>query len=80
MKRKTLKLINKEVVRAQKVNGALPSDFVYQAAIVAEEAGELVKAALKLRYEGGTVEQIRKEALHTAATCVRLLEAGLGGN
>lgn len=79
MTRKTLKLIEKEVVRARKVNGRLPSDLVYRAAIVAEEAGELVKAALQHRYEGGKIERIQKEALHTAATCVRVLEEGLGG-
>ncbi len=79
MKWKTLKLINKEVARARKVNGRLPSDLIYRAAIVIEEAGELIKAALKLRYEGGSIEQIREEALHTAATCVRLLEERLGG-
>ena len=76
MKQETLSLIEQEIYRAKKKNGGLPKDKIHQAAIVVEEAGELIRAALNYRYEGGTIKQIRKEAVHTAATCVRLLEEG----
>lgn len=48
-------------------------DKVHQAAIVAEECGELVRDALQYAYEGGTLQQIRTEAIQTAAMAVRLL-------
>ena len=71
-------VILREVARAKGLHPRWPSDIVHAAAIVAEESGELVRAALRFEYgEGGTVEDVRREAVHTAATCIRLLE-GLG--
>jgi hypothetical protein len=50
-----------------------PKDPVHGAAIVAEESGELVRAALNHRYEGGSKWDMYKEAVQTAATCIRFI-------
>lgn len=50
-----------------------PKDHIHKAAIVAEEAGELVQAALKHRYEGGRYYDMHSEALQTAAMAIRFL-------
>lgn len=76
-----LQEIDGEVESARKQHPTWPVDWVHQAAIVAEEAGELVRAALQTSYEplkpGAGVEAIRQEAIQCAAMCVRLL-ANLG--
>ena len=51
-------------------------DVVYCAAIVGEEAGELLKAAVQFRGEGGTMEACDMEVIQTAATCFRFLMRG----
>ena len=50
-----------------------PEDPVHGAAIVAEEAGELVQAALDWYYERGKSKDVEVEALHTAAMAIRFL-------
>lgn len=50
-----------------------PKDHIHKAAIVAEEAGELVQAALKHTYEGGRYYDMHSEALQTAAMAIRFL-------
>ena len=49
------------------------NDLIHRAAIVAEECGELVQAALQHHYEGGQYYLMHKEAIQTAATCLRFL-------
>jgi len=39
-----------------------------------EEAGEVTRAVLHLAYEGGSIEDVRKELIQTAAMCMRMLE------
>lgn len=67
-------MIISEVFRAEAKHPNWPDDPIHQAAIVNEEAGELIRAALQYQYEGGSREEIRKEAIQTAATCIRLLK------
>jgi hypothetical protein len=43
---------------------------------LAEEAGEVVKAALDLRHGKGTQEDLRKEIVQCMAMCIRLAEEG----
>ena len=43
---------------------------------LAEEAGEVVKAALDLRQGKGTAEGLRKELVQCIAMCIRLAEEG----
>ncbi len=71
-----------ELKRAKKKHPSWPDHIVARAAVVGEEAGELIRAALNHKYESPTPEQkaewkeeMRKEAIHTAATAIRFLEA-----
>lgn len=66
-------LINEEVIRAQIKHPVWPEDVIYKAAIVSEESGELMLAAVQYEMEGGDIEEVRTEAIQTAATCIRLL-------
>lgn len=71
-----------EVDRAKKKHPRWPDHIVARAGIVCEEAGELVRACLNLKYKsndkGRNKEyiraEIRKEAIQTAATAIRFLE------
>lgn len=50
-----------------------PEDIVHQAAILSEEAGETVKAALDVFYFGKSIEQFKKEAAQVGAMAMRIL-------
>lgn len=50
-----------------------PEDQIHGAAIVGEEAGELLQAALKFRYEKGRYYQMHREAVQVGATALRFL-------
>ena len=65
----------KELDRAQSLHPLWPGhDLVHAAAIVSEESGELIRAALRHQYaEGGTLDDVKAEAVQTATTCIRLL-------
>ena len=62
-----------EIIRAEGRHPGWPEDLIHGAAIVAEESGELVQAALQETYEGDHLTDVIREAVHTAATAVRLL-------
>jgi NTP pyrophosphatase (non-canonical NTP hydrolase) len=64
-----LHLIYKEVSRARKLHPDWPSDPIHAAAIVSEEAGELVRACNDLDMTSSL-----DEAVHVAATAIRFLE------
>lgn len=68
-----LGLVMNEMSSAKRKHPNWPTDQVHAAAIVAEEAGELVRAALMAHYEGGPSKASHEEALHTAATAVRFM-------
>jgi len=68
------KLIQEEMKRAKDKFPWWPADRIHAAAIVAEEAGELLQATLQARYENGSFERIRKEAIQTATMAIRFLE------
>lgn len=70
-------LVIDELARARAKHPDFPQDIVHQAAIVAEESGELVRASINAHYEKGRVEDVQLEAVQTAATAVRLLSAGI---
>lgn len=50
-----------------------PDDVVHGAAIMAEEAGESVKAALDLYYGRGDIANLKKEVAQTGAMAIRFL-------
>lgn len=67
------KLVLAEVLRATRLHPRWPDDWIHAAAIVAEESGELVRAALRCTYEDGHDDEMRTEAIHTAATAIRFV-------
>lgn len=48
-------------------------DTVHRAAVVAEEAGELVRACLQHQFEQGEQIEMTVEAIQTASTAMRFL-------
>ena len=70
----TMLSIQLEIDHAEKKWPVWVKDPIHRAAIVSEEAGELIQSSLQYVYENGSIEDIRKEAIHTAATAIRLLE------
>ena len=65
--------IRNEFARAQRLHPIWPADIIHQAAVVAEEAGEVVKAANDYRYHGGSLEDVRTELVQTGAMVLRML-------
>ena len=64
-----------ELNRALAKHPTWPTDPIHAAAIIAEECGELQKAVLEAVYEPykNSRRNIRKEAVQTAAMCLRFL-------
>ncbi len=62
-----------ELKRAKKKFPVFPNDIVHAAAIVGEEAGELLQASLENYYENGSRIKAIKEAYHTTAMGLRFL-------
>ena len=57
-----------------------PIDIIHGAAIVGEEAGEVLKAALQHTYESKEYGPCLDEAIHTAVTAMRFISAHLYGD
>lgn len=74
MMAKTMIEIEKELSRARAKWPSWPTDQIHAAAIVCEEASELIREAVRCRYEGGNPDDLRKAAIHVAATAARFLE------
>lgn len=75
MRDKTYAAVMAELHRARTKHPAWPvDDVIHAAAIVAEESGELIRAALHVRYEKGSLEDANAEAVQTIVTCIRFLE------
>lgn len=67
-------VIRQELRKAQSKHPEWPASPTHAAAIVCEESGELIREALHLEHEGiGDEDRYLKEAIQTAAVCVRLL-------
>ena len=69
-----LGLVMAEVVRAESLHPVWPSDLVKAAAIPAEEAGELLKAANDHGEKHTSQQSMITEAVHTAASAIRFLK------
>ena len=62
-----------EVARAMDLHPVWPKDLIHQVAIVAEESGEAVQAALNHVYHGKSIDLVREELIQTGAMCIRAL-------
>jgi len=65
--------ILKELAFARRKHPKFPEDRIHQAAIVGEEAGELLRAALQAQYEDGHPNACAEEAVQVGAMAVRFL-------
>ena len=66
--------IYKELKRAETKHPNWPTDPLYKASIVMEEAGEVIRAANQLVMENGHIEDLRTELIQTAAVAIRMLK------
>lgn len=62
-----------ELRLAEAKHPSWPTDMIHAAAVVAEEAGELVQASIDHMYGGQCLEKLRTEAAQTAAMGIRFL-------
>lgn len=67
-------LVMAEIDRAEKLHPVWPHDIVKAAAIPAEEAGELLKAANDHEEKQSSHREIITEAVQTAASAIRFLK------
>jgi len=66
--------IAEELEKAEVMHPDWPTDIVYALAIMIEEAGEAMRAAVQYELEGGDLRQVRNELIQTAAMCIRAIE------
>ena len=67
-------MVMAEIDRAENLHPVWPADLVKAAAIPAEEAGELLKAANDHGEKRTSYQSIITEAVHTAASAIRFLK------
>ena len=63
-----------ELCRAEAKYPDWPTDLIHQVAIMQEESGEAIRAALNHVYHGEPIEDVRAELVQTAAMCLRCLK------
>lgn len=67
-------IILAELRMAEAKYPAWPADLIHQVAIMQEESGEAIRAALNHVYHGEPIEDVRGELVQTAAMCLRCLK------
>lgn len=67
--------IRSELISAMDKFPEYPKDPIHAVAIMSEESGESVRAALQCVYEEGKVKDLHQELVQTAAMCIRMLSA-----
>lgn len=69
-----IQLILIELTQARRKHPSWPeNDKLLGAAIIAEESGEAIRAAVQLVAESGNEAALFREVIQTAAVCVRFL-------
>jgi D-serine deaminase-like pyridoxal phosphate-dependent protein len=73
----SVRQVMEELSKARSKFPSWPDDPIHAAAVVQEEAGELVQAALQAVYEPhrSSLTDARKEAIQTAAMAIRFIES-----
>ena len=69
----SIRLLFEEFHKAEEKHPGWPEDQIHCAAIVAEEAGELVQAAIDHTYQHSCPLRLKEEAAQTAAMGLRFL-------
>lgn len=69
-------LFAQELQSARQKHPTMGKDVVHAAAVVAEEAGELVRAALQVVYEKGKYYRMHSEAIQVGAMALRFCTEG----
>jgi len=72
--------VEAEIDRATATWKGWPRDPVHAAGVVAEEAGELMQAAMNHTYTWGNADHMMTEAVQTAATAIRFIIAHGSGH
>lgn len=62
-----------ELSKAEKKHPGWPEDKIHAVAILIEEAGEAMQAAIDCVYTGGNIEHLREELAQTGAMAIRAL-------
>ena len=63
-----------ELRRAEEKYQEWPADLIHQVAIMQEESGEAIRAALNHVYHGEPLADVRAELVQAAAMCLRCLK------
>ena len=69
-------MLTNELLRARKKHSHWPVDTVHRAAILADQAGGILREALPALEGKADNRQLEAEVLHTAVVCIRWLEGG----
>ena len=75
-----IRAVLSEIERFGKLHGNMPDDLIHAAAIISEESGELIQAALKHNYEfqgvpqKQLIENMLTEAIQTGAMAIKFIE------
>lgn len=68
-----LEKIHDYLIEAIQKHPEFPDNVVEMVAIMAEEAGEAIRAANNYQHENGSIEELKEELFQTAAMCLRCL-------
>lgn len=71
----TVLCVFEELKRAQRQHPQWPTDNVKRAAIVLEEAGEVIREANRIDEGKSSLAALKMELIQTAAMCYRMLNA-----